>query len=270
MCKNSEPVFLVRDTALQSERDGSAAIYWAPSSTWAAFRGATAISLRFQVLSGSSTAIGRVFAETSVDGITWESWSGTGGLISSGMTIAEYNSGTGTPSGTTRFYATEYLSDAPFVRFGVQVEDESESQGQLRLTLAATPVQGGGDINLAYNDSANAFPADTLVGAVFQTANLDQLVISGLGASFAPSASALVLDLYTGPTYSPSTNLSTWTKVPNSTLTITEGVTVWATTNLDPSELALSNYAALRVTSVTGGSITGGTFSAHITARTRS
>ena len=56
MCKQSEPVYLVRDDTFYSERDGSPAIYWSPANSWAAFRGASAVELSWSVLAADPTA----------------------------------------------------------------------------------------------------------------------------------------------------------------------------------------------------------------------
>ncbi len=259
MCMNTDPVNLVRDAALQSERNGEAAIYWGAPNTYAAFRGAKAISLSFLVLSGTRTSVGRVFAETSLDGITWNSMSGTGGLISAGMTTADYSGPlTANPSGTTRFYAGGSLADAAFVRFGVQVEDDDTEQAELRLTLTATPVHGGGDIILDYGTDITQLSG--AIGTAFSTVDADQVSLMGtvVGAA-GTDTDALTLGLFTG-----SSDTGPWADTTVRLVLGDDGGTIPSSLVTSADKALLSSFCQVQFVSLVGLT---GTLFATVTVR---
>ena len=211
----------------------------------------------------SGTGVARVFAETSLDGITWDTFGGEQGLISAGIDETD------NPSGSFRVYAAgTALSDAPFVRLGVQIE-RTGAQADLRLTIVATPKSGGGSMVLAFEEDAMSLGVDDPVGPIFATADMAALVLSGITTTgFFPTGADLMLELYTGSNrigLGPSNRSA----VPTASLTLMEGNLDTINAFLNADNLALSDYAQLRVTSI-ATQPTSGEFSIDMTVRTRS
>lgn len=246
MCKQSEPVYLVRDDTLYSERDGSPAIYWSPANSWAAFRGASAVELSWSVLAADPTALVRVFVQTSLDGKSWDDDTGTDGLVSAGIAVSS------NPRGAVVPYYLGTSPGAAFVRFGVQVSDISSSPGPVsaRMTLVVTPQHGGGEVVYAYGRATDTLGVNDDVGPTLRVIDVAQMSLIGElfeKSGTIPSGSSVELAFHTAA--SPS---GPWLAL-STTLTVTD---------LNPVALAsalkdqLSNYVQVRVLSVTGASST--------------
>ena len=269
MCMQSNPTILAKDTVLTSERNGSARIIWAPASTWGALRGAPAFSLRWRVLAADSTAVARVFAQTSIDGITWEDPTitsenpipGVGGLISSGM------SGTYI-SGTELLWAGGMMADAPFTRLGVQVQDSDEAREvEIRLSLTMTPTFQGGNVVLGYQHTfadLNSMVGQDL-GGPFDTLNIDQLMMNYNGSSDMIAGDAVTFQFKTGPS-----RTGPWSNVGAPSVFLHGAVT---SELLPIDKTVLSNFSKVVVVSAAEGTPVGNPpsyFDVLVTVRTNS
>jgi len=263
MCMKTEPVILVRDASLASERDGAPAIYWAPQNTWQAFRGVSGINLAWRVFSVNEPTTGvstgdvraRVFAQTSLDGVTWDDLSsGSNGLIPAGISDAN-------ASGATLIYTGGAIADAPYARFGVQVEDVGVAiPVEIRLTLVATAVQSGGNITLAYGDDIMSMTTVNPIGPVFATSGVDQVSVFGeLRSVTGGSPDYVIMRLYTsasvdGPWVDSKVDLKLGT-----------GTTIPSSDVISVDKTLLSAFAQLRFVSLTG--LTAGLLYATATVR---
>ncbi len=186
MCAQTEPLFLLRDTALISERNGDATIYWSGRDTWAHLRHSRGVEVVWYLLSAVGTPTLKLYLQESIDGITWVDLAESAidnngafpGLLGVGIDAAS------TPTGSLRIALTHRTAGAPFVRFGVQIAGPSggSSQVEARLTLAVMACSRGGDVPIAtrlvLEYGPPIWPGDgDQIGPIFSGIDVDQMTL---------------------------------------------------------------------------------------------
>ena len=240
MCMQSNPVVLLQDTTLQSERDGSRRIYWAPASTFTAFREGTALECEWFVHSTLNDPATSLYAQVSADGKSWEDLpdAEAGGLL--GGTITNTEAGN---RGQARLWIGQLLSNASFVRFGIQVEDPDDpttQQVEITLTLTVTPRTAGGSVQVADQASPGTVASDTELGPKISLTDAKSVNFFVTSYGLEATGKFYKLDVKTAATPDAAEWLDT-----GLTITVTEG---GVTSGILTGEAALfSNYAQVFV-----------------------
>lgn len=194
MCMTPDAIILAQETILQSERDSAKRIYWAPASTYQAFRGCTAIDIEWFVHSKLNTPTVQFYAQISVDGKSWEDLpnTSTNGFVGSNIS----NTDVGDRDQTT-LWLGGMLAKASYVRFGVQIQGSS-TQAEMCLTLKVTPRCAGGDVFItdSYTIDSVTSPVD-VGGPVIDVRDAKSVTFYGSATGMTASNTVADFEIYT-------------------------------------------------------------------------
>lgn len=210
MACNMPSFFIVNDTELESERNGDAAIYWAAPSTWTALRGCSSFELHATALQIDTAAECDVFLEYGSDGVSWQPYNSGTGLLSDDPIDPDNR------SESRRINLPDEVLYAPFIRLGVQVDNDTAGTSQVRARLIVAVVPIKANDRVITSQFANDIDVDTVT--------VDTLFGNAIEAEFAKSACILLSSDITANAFDVAVHGSidgtTYVPITNATLTV--------------------------------------------------
>ncbi len=219
-----------------------------------ALRGMMALGVQHQILSSSPTAVAELFAQVSLDGVTWAG-------VDDDVTPLLPTPLTDNGSDDVRVFIGGALANAPFSRVGIQVSSSTaDIPVEVRLSVTVTPMveAAGSELVSGYGISVTSTPVS--IGPIFNTTDVGKVVIFA-DASGLDTGMEVSLGVYTMMGSSPPN----WALVSTSVLTLTEGVEVTGISGI--TNESLGEFAQVYVL---GSDSANGSLSASVLLRPRS
>ncbi|MEY3014420.1 MAG: hypothetical protein RIT45_3155 [Pseudomonadota bacterium] len=163
MATQPKPIFLATDVELQTLPDGAAVIHWAPRETWSAGNGARFYTVYYQVLQNSDATNNtvRVRLQGSADGKSWVN------MDDLPLEFDDIDNATNLEA--TTYWPSELLRAAPFLRWGLEIENGAGSLGTARATVVVVPWWT--DMDILRTVLAQNQALETATGTTYELAN---------------------------------------------------------------------------------------------------